>query len=280
MLLDDDDNDDDVEGRGGRSRSDGDDDGDGIDQEDVSSCATFAICCRRRHYYNLSGDSSDGIDDGEDEVAVMVGIGPMSPYLHRENDQTDDDEGFYQSLAINDDDDLCDHGTSLSPLSILSPHLIIGTGGKSIDSAILLRRTIEMAVDTYANEDGGVGWFISHSLEGTNNGQRMEKDLWTPKGGVASIDISSLVRRVADMAQISTQSLGGRCGRMLSVRRLIEKCVAQISNVVTHAVLFVCRALCLLWDRAIQQIIWQLTTNFAPTKEATTTESIIQTKTL
>jgi hypothetical protein len=234
MLLDDDDGDD-MEGRGGRSAADDDIDGDGIDEEDVSSCATFAICCRRRHYYNLSGESNGG--EAEDEFAVMVGVGPMSPYLHREYEQDDNDEGFYQSLTINDDDDQYDSGMSLSlsPLSVLSPHLIIGTGGKSIDSTILLRRTIEMAVDTYANEDGGVGWFISHSLEGTSNGHRMEEDLWTPKGGVASIDVSSLVRRVADMAQISTQSLGGRCGRMLSVRvkqtnDALKNCVSQISN--------------------------------------------------
>ena len=36
-------------------------------------------------------------------------------------------------------------------------------------------------------------------------------------GGVASVDVSSLARRVADMAQSSTQSMGGKYGRMLSV---------------------------------------------------------------
>lgn len=222
MLLYDDDDYDNNDNEDGRRRGRGammddeeeDMDYDGIDEEDVASCATFAICCRR----------SQG-DDCGDEFAVMVGIGPVSPYVHRGCDQQTDSldtknrEGYFRSLAIDVDDDQYDHEASLSPLSILSPHLVIGTGGKSIDSAILLRRTIEMAVDIYANEDGGVGWFISHSLEGSGiSAIEEEGGLWTPKGGVASVDVSSLVRRVADIAQISTQSLGGRYGRMLSVR--------------------------------------------------------------
>ena len=40
-------------------------------------------------------------------------------------------------------------------------------------------------------------------------------------GGVASVDVSSLARRVADMAQSSTQSMGGKYGRMLSVSNFI-----------------------------------------------------------
>lgn len=218
MLLydDDDDNNDNEDGRRRGVKSDDDEedmDYDGIDEEDVASCATFAICCR--------GNQGD---DCGDEFAVMVGIGPVSPYVHRGYDQQTDSmdtknrEGYYRSLAIDVDDDQYDHEASLSPLSILSPHLVIGTGGKSIDSAILLRRTVEMAVDIYANEDGGVGWFISHSLESSGTTTMEEEELWTPRGGVASVDVSSLVRRVADIAQISTQSLGGRYGRMLSVR--------------------------------------------------------------
>jgi hypothetical protein len=295
MLLDDDDDEeeDEKEGRWGSTRSGVDIDYDYedgmLDEEDVSSCATFAICCRRRRYNANRGSNDKFHDDrpndnnnihsnneedewgdggAEEEFAVMVGIAPVSPYLCQENDDHDDDddenqqldslddssstvtieddsankarrrEGYYQSLAIEDDNGQYNNGMSLSPLSILSPHLIIGTGGKSVDSTILLRRTIEMAVDSYANEDGGVSWFISHSLEGTatmgrgggggeednNNLRKMEEEgLWTPKGGVASVDVNLLVRRVADIAQISTQSLGGRFGRMLSVR-LIKNC--------------------------------------------------------
>ena len=221
LLYDDDDydNNDNEDGRRRGVKSDDDEedmDYDGIDEEDVASCATFAICCR--------GNQGD---DCGDEFAVMVGIGPVSPYVHRGYDQQTDSidtknvEGYYRSLAIDVDDDQYDHEALLSPLSILSPHLVIGTGGKSIDSAILLRRTIEMAVDIYANEDGGVGWFISHSLEGSGTTTMEEEEeggLWTPRVGVASVDVSSLVRRVSDIAQISTQSLGGRYGRMLSVR--------------------------------------------------------------
>jgi hypothetical protein len=223
MLLYDDDDYDNNDNEDGRRRGRGammyddeeDMDYDGIDEEDVASCATFAICCRHNQG-----------DDCEDEFAVMVGIGPVSPYVHRGYDQqidsmyTNNKEGYFRSLSIDVDDDLYDHEALLSPLSILSPHLVIGTGGKSIDSAILLRRTIEMAVDIYANEDGGVGWFISHSLEGSSTTTMEEEEggLWTPRGGVASVDVSSLVRRVSDIAQISTQSLGGRYGRMLSVR--------------------------------------------------------------
>ena len=218
MLLDEEEEDE-KEGRWGSTRSgvDIDDDyEDGmLDEEDVSSCATFAICCRRRRRrrrYNANCGSNDKFHDdrlndnnnihsnneedewgdggAEEEFAVMVGIAPVSPYLYRENDQNDDDdnqqldslddssstvtieddsankarsrEGYYQSLAIEDDDGQYNNGISLSPLSILSPHLIIGTGGKSVDSAILLRRTIEMAVDSYANEDGGVSLSLIH----------------------------------------------------------------------------------------------------------------------
>jgi len=64
-----------------------------------------------------------------------------------------------------------------------------------------------------------VDWFIHHSLEGINgNIDGCDPQRSRPiMGGVASADVSSLARRVADMAQSSTQSMGGKYGRMLSV---------------------------------------------------------------
>ena len=194
--------------------------------EDAVSCGVFALHC--------TNNSRSKNEDGEcEEFAVMVGIGATSPYLHRDEayhlKEENDDETTngdtksptYIPLSV------IDHDTSSyyvnNPLSILSPTLIIGTGGKAIDSTILLRRAMEVSLSMYTNDNGGVDWFVSHSLEGTldrytsssmNDGDNVSI---RPMGGVAGVDVTALVRRVADMAQSSTQSIGGRYGRMLSV---------------------------------------------------------------
>ena len=79
----------------------------------------------------------------------------------------------------------------------------------------------------YSTDNGGVDWFVSHSLEGTTDEVKMDDADGSAEnnsgpvvvGGAAGADVSSLARRVADMAQSSTQTLGGRYGRMLSVSR-------------------------------------------------------------
>ena len=107
------------------------------------------------------------------------------------------------------------------PISILSPSLITAVGGTSpIDSTILLRRSIEVALSMYKLDNGGVYLFASHSLESDNNGGEDNDGSSSSginvSGGASGVQIESLVRRIADMAQSSTQNLGGKYGRMLS----------------------------------------------------------------
>ena len=185
---------------------------------DSVSCGVFAIC-----------GGSNINEDGE--FVVILGIGASSPYLHRDeayytkededNDNTDmtaSEEGTtYIPLSI---EDTSTSTTSITnPISILSPTLIVGAGGKAIDSTILLRRAMEVSLSMFANDNGGVDWFIHHSLEGINgNFDGCDPQRSRPiMGGVASVNVSSLARRVANMAQSSTQSMGGKYGRMLSV---------------------------------------------------------------
>jgi len=147
--------------------------------------------------------------------------------------------------------------SSILPISILSPTLITATGGvSSIDSSILLRRSIEVALSFYKLDNGGIEFFASHSLEGmvsassslttsstgvvpstgtimttttTGNSKDDNDTAVVPNtimsaatttamrgGGASGVKIETLVRRIADMAQSSTQNLGGRYGRMLS----------------------------------------------------------------
>jgi len=235
--------------------------GDDDAQQDISSCGTFALHCRRSvegaKKDDDAGSSNGGeaVHEEEGEFAVMVGIGAISPYLHREEAylqhnpllsiKNENDEGSTAGSTIgdaNNDNNLgstylpltieestssnLHNPSSTSPLSILSPTLVVGTGGKAIDSTILLRRAMEIALSMYANDCGGVDWFVSHSLEGTlvhrgnyDGGDEEDDRGDSPPsimGGAAGADATTLARRVADMARGSTQSLGGRYGRMLS----------------------------------------------------------------
>jgi len=220
-------------------------------KDDESFCTALAIRCGGRH-------------SQRDEFAIMVGIGPISPSLHR------DVELFYQQQQLSSSDNTANHNkdddneqqlttttkkmpfykpllipkqqeTSISsailPISILSPTLITATGGiSSIDSSILLRRSIEVALSIYKLDNGGIDFFASHSLEGMTtstlssteattitksggNGDTAQKMIMSARGGgggTSGVKIETLVRRIADMAQSSTQNLGGRYGRMLS----------------------------------------------------------------
>ena len=172
---------------------------DGADgDEDTSSCGLLALHC------GLDGEAGD-------EFGVMVGIGAISPFLHRDETYLGprrDDAAPYVPLVIDEPESI---GGS-TPISILSPTLVVGAGGKAIDARLQLRRAQEVALSLYSRDSGGLEWFVAHSLEGTTG---------TPSslaGGAAGVDATTLARRVADMAQSSTQSLGGKHGRMLSVR--------------------------------------------------------------
>ena len=189
-------------------------------EQDAVSCGVFALHC---------GYSSNNNNQNDGEFAVIVGIGPTSSYLHRDEayhynpemnidgddniEQQSHEHDTYLPLSVDDD-----KTTANNPLAILSPTLIIGTGGKAIDSTILLRRAIEISLSMYNTDNGGVDWFVSHSLEGSSwTAEEDENYVRKPKGGASGVDVTSLVRSLANMAQSSTQNLGGRYGRMLSV---------------------------------------------------------------
>ena len=132
----------------------------------------------------------------------------------------------YQPLLINDDDDddVYDDNnnnnssatTTSAPIAILSSQLRIGSGGKAIDSTILLHRAIELALSLYTSNDGGLTNFISHLFDNDNDDVGIRRS-----GGVEGVQATILVRHLADMAQSSTQTLGGRYGRMLSSSLLV-----------------------------------------------------------
>ncbi|KAL3773598.1 hypothetical protein ACHAWO_010794 [Cyclotella atomus] len=169
---------------------------------DESSCACIALRC----------------GSGDDQFAIISGIGAISPFLHRDeshlfSDDTinDTDKNNDYIPLVLDYEENYDHDAPLSPLSIISPTVVVGVGGRGIDSAVLLRRAEEVSLAIYKSDNGGVEWFMSHSLEGISADSHC-----IPIGGAARVEAKALVRKLADMAQSSTQSLGSKSGRMLS----------------------------------------------------------------
>lgn len=186
--------------------------------DDESSCALIALRCGSKRNRE-TGDTAyvDEIENGA--FAVISGIGAISTFLHRDEtrdtgqDTKTDKSGCYLPLVMEYDEpaNLDSHPT---PISVISPNIVVGVGGKGIDSAILLRRAMELSLSMYNLDSGGVEWFMSHSLEGIN-----ENCSLGPIGGAARVEIKTLSRRIADLAQSSTQTLGGKSGQMLSVSR-------------------------------------------------------------
>ena len=172
--------------------------------EDESSCACIALRCGR----------------GEDEFAILAGVNAISPFLHRDEYGirqratyvTGNGDDTYIPLVM-DHDKNTDHDAPLNPLSVISPRVIVGVGGKGIDSAVLLRRVAEASLAMYKSDNGGIESFMSHSLEGIGPDSHN-----IPIGGAARVGARELSKKIADLAQTSTQSLGAKSGRMLSVR--------------------------------------------------------------
>jgi len=139
---------------------------DGSSSSDSVSCGVFAMHCG-------SNSNKDG------EFVILLGIGATSPYLHRDEayytkEDDDDDNADITSeegttyIPLSIEDTSTSTTTITIPISILSPTLIVGAGGKAIDSTILLRRAMEVSLSMFSNDNGGVDWFIHHSLEGIN----------------------------------------------------------------------------------------------------------------
>lgn len=188
--------------------------------DDELSCVVIALHCgggdKRTDVHD--GVTVDGNNDNGEEFAIMSGIGAISPFLHKDESfighegQTDTGKGYIPLVL--DNEDAGDPDLPPTPIAILSPTLVAGVGGKGIDSAVLLRRSIEVALSNYRSDNGGIEWFMAHSLEGTNGDDSVGPRL---VGGASGVQVASLARRMADIAQDSTQSLGGKYGRMLSV---------------------------------------------------------------
>ena len=186
--------------------------------DDESSCAVIALRSGSKLKRRM-----DGADDeeAEGEFAIISGIGAISPFLHRDEvheldpDSNNTDKSGYQPLVM-DYDGAIEHDSPPTPISIISSNIVAGVGGKGIDSAVLLRRVAEASLSMYKSDNGGVEWFVSHSLEGVNDNAHP-----SPIGGAARVEVKTLARKMADLAQSSTQSLGGKSGRMLSVSHFV-----------------------------------------------------------
>eukprot|EP00985_Skeletonema_marinoi_P023886 scaffold16165_cov126-Skeletonema_marinoi.AAC.3 len=201
------------------------------DDSAESCCTVFAMRCGVRQC------SHDNEEDNRGELTIMVGIGPISPSLYRDVElyqQSKTDEHVISEQESRDNDDADEQQISTNtvpfykpllapeqqssssplPISILSPTLITATGGNSIDSSILLRRSIEVALSLYKLDNGGIDFFASHSLEGTTmlaststiSGSGRGVQMMTARGGgggggASGVMIEALVRRIADMAQ-------------------------------------------------------------------------------
>ena len=87
------------------------------------------------------------------------------------------------------------------PISIISPNLIIGTGGNAIDSIVLHTKILEIFLS------------LSKSMDGMNATHRIN--------GNYGLKSSLLARKIADMLQIPTQDVSANSGRVLSSSALV-----------------------------------------------------------
>ena len=173
------------------------------------------------------------------EFIVVVGTGPRSPHAIQPGIvglKNKDEGALDQSDAEDDDDDNSRDDTSdiyKSPLlldsvqpsdtsrerplvhssmSILSPGLVVATGGTPADAAVFLDRIRDVASDIHNSNFGGTGFMYQTSTSGTRLQGRT---------GMFGVDGANLARTVADMIQVPTQSIGTRAGRMLAASALI-----------------------------------------------------------
>ena len=90
------------------------------------------------------------------------------------------------------------------PLAILFHDLVVGTGGNAVDSSILLRGIQEASLSLHKSNDGGSAMRAAF-----------------PNSSKSSIGSDSLARRIADLIQEPTQTVGGRSGRVLASSAVI-----------------------------------------------------------
>lgn len=194
--------------------------------EDVTAGLVVALRCGQK-------------DD--DECIVVVATGPRSPLAlqaglvgmngnARNEDAVDQSDKEEKGDGSNDDASDNNYSSPLllesirprdtnrerplvpSSMSILSPGLVVATGGIPADAAVFLDRVRDVASEIHNSNFGGTGFMYQTSPIGGTLQGRM---------GMFGVDGANLARRVADMIQVPTQSIGTRVGSMLAASALI-----------------------------------------------------------
>ena len=188
------------------------------DENDSSSSLVLA--------FKFGGVNDNDNDNDTGESILVVSTSSISPYLHimtksqKENQEEETKQNERQNNNNNDNDEnekeikiresLWKHNvytikeedpsssslsTTATPISILSPNIIIGTGGNAIDSIILQTKIFEIYLSLLKSNDN---MNSTHRIKG--------------------IVLSSLVaRKIADSLQVPTQNIGVNSGKILSV---------------------------------------------------------------
>jgi len=200
-------------------------------KDDVTAGLVVALRC---------GGNDAGKDEGKDvskEFIVAVGTAPRSPLaIQASGLMASEDDGRKEQVAgdgakPNEDDESESNETTFrsallangpersipSTMSILSPNVLVATGGTPTDAAVLLDRIRSVASDMHNSNFGGTGFtYQSTSRKGRRS-----------RSGMFGVDGCSLARNVADMIQIPTQSIGTRAGSMLAASALIVDAASE-----------------------------------------------------
>ncbi len=156
---------------------------------DITSSLVLAL--------KFGGVSGEGGDINNESILVLSSC-PKSPYLQfndKEESGKNDNDNERTPLCQYNTPQQKDKSTIFFPISILSSNLLIGVGGKSIDSIIIHDKILEL--------------YLSHvkSMDGMRSTHRIESKVLS----------SYLARKVADSLQVYTQDVSMGYGRILSV---------------------------------------------------------------
>ena len=165
------------------------------------------------------------IQFGNSDSILVLSTCPRSPYLFHNNGDGDNDKDGNNNNDNNDNDETITNEQSKTslwnynvynnnnnnhnnnkriipsyPISILTPKLLIGTGGgTSIDSIVLHDKILEIFLSLVQIKDG---MNSTHRIQGI-------------------VKSSLLARKVADSLQVFTQDVSSGYGRILSVRSVL-----------------------------------------------------------
>jgi len=194
------------------------------DESDTSSSLVFAF-----QFGRADNSKSDSDGDGDSNGSILIlSAGPTSPYLHvgeleegankklckeenvrgrgredgddkSQNENSKTSSSLWQhDLFLHSDENKITATAKIipsMPISILSPNIIVGTGGNAVDTIVLHTKILEIFLS------------LSKSYNGMNSTHRI-------KGTVVS---PLLARKIADSLQVPTQNVSANSGRILSV---------------------------------------------------------------